>query len=185
MSRQTFTDAALPGPDTAATALASFTSEANLWNPAIETPIPALDLVAGKMYLLRCGGIMQSASAINWTFTPRFGQSSTPASNISLVASAVVPTTGTVPASSPWWAEFLLTCQKSGIVASGSTIIGTGFIILPNTATAFGLAVPMGGTSSAVADRTSAQGLVLSATCGTSSATNSIQALWRTLQALN
>jgi ACT domain len=74
----------LDAPPASATALATFTAEANLWVPNLWTPIPAQDMVPGRTYTLRCGGIMQSATAVARTLTPRFGGSATPATNLSL-----------------------------------------------------------------------------------------------------
>jgi hypothetical protein len=138
-------------------------------------------MVPGKTYTLRCGGICQSASAVNWTFTPRFGVSATPASNLSLGASAVVPAGGTIPASSAWYAEFHMVVRSLNIAASLATVTGNGFVVWPTTAILAGQVIPMGGTVVTTADWTTAQGLILSATCGTSAGTNSIQAQWMSL----
>lgn len=185
MARQGFMDMPLDAEPTDFTALATFTAEANLWTPNLWTPIPAFDMRAGKAYKLSCGGIMQSATGVNWTITPRFGQSATPGSNLSLGASAVVPAGGTVPAASAWYAELTMVVRSLGIAASGSAITASGFVIFPTTAVLSGQAIPIGGTVVSTADHTTAQGLILSATCGTSAGTNSIQARWAILQALN
>jgi hypothetical protein len=171
----------MDAPPSAPTALATFTAEAELWNPALWTPIPALEMVVGAEYTLRCGGICQSATGINWTFTPRFGQSATAATNLSLGASAVVPSGGIIPASSPWYAEFHMVVRALNQAASLATIVGNGFVVWPTTAILPGQVIPMGGTVVTTADHTTNQGLVLDATCGTSSGTNSIQALWMVL----
>jgi hypothetical protein len=171
----------LDAPPSSPTALASFTSEAELWNPALWTPIPAFDMVPGKVYTLKCGGICQSATGINWTFTPRFGQSATAATNLSLGASAVVPSGGVIPASTPWYAEFSMVVRSLNIAASLATVTGNGFVVWPTTAVLSGQVIPMGGTVVTTADHTVNQGLILDATCGTSSATNTIQAQWMSI----
>jgi hypothetical protein len=158
--------------------LNTFTAEANLWNPAIWSSIPGDELVEGAVYTCKFGGICQSATGINWTFTPRFGQSATPSSNISFGASAVVPSGGTIPASSPWFGEFDFQVTSLNVAASLAKINGSGFIVWPTTAILAGQAIPMGGTLITTADQTTAQGFALSVTCGTSSATNLIQAQW-------
>jgi len=171
----------LDAPPASATAQATFTAEAELWNPALWTPIPAFDMVPGKTYILRCGGICQSATTVNWTFTPRFGQSATATTNLNLGASAVVPAGGTIPASSPWYAEFVMVVRSLNIAASLATITGNGYVVWPTTAILSGQVIPMGGTVVTTADHTTNQGLVLDATCGTSAGTNSIQAQWMSL----
>jgi hypothetical protein len=185
MSRQYFQDVLRDGWDTAPASLNTFTAEANLWAPNLLTAIPAFDMRAGKMYRAQFGGICQSATAINWTFTPRFGQSATPSSNLLLGASAVVPSGGVIPASSPWWGEFVLTVRSTNIAASLATVVGTGHVVWPTTAVLSGQAIPFGGTVVTTADPTTAQGFAFSVTCGTSSATNLIQALWCAWQSLN
>ena len=185
MSRQYFQDVTHDAWESAPASLNTFTAEANLWNPAILTPIPAFDMRAGKIYRYQFGGICQSATGINWTFTPRFGQSATPASNLLLGASAVVPSGGTIPASSPWYAEFILNVRSIGIAASAATVVGNGFIAWPTTAILSGQVIPFGGTVVTTADATTAQGFAFSVTCGTSSGTNLIQALWCVAQPLN
>lgn len=168
----------LDAPPSSPTGLATFTAEAELWNPALWTPIPAYDMVPGKVYTLRCGGICQSATTVNWTFTPRFGQSATAATNLSLGASAVVPAGGTIPAASSWYAEFHMVVRSLNIAASLATITGSGFVVWPTTAILSSQTIVMGGTVVTNADHTTNQGLVLDATCGTSSGTNTIQAQW-------
>jgi hypothetical protein len=185
MARQGFMDLPIDVPPASFTALSAFTAEANLWTPNLWSFIPAFDPRAGKAYKISGGGICQSATGINWTFTPRYGQSATPSSNLLLGASAVVPSGGVIPASSPWYFEFTLAFRSLGVAASGSSVTGNGFVVWPTTAVLASQVISMGGTVAATADQTTAQGLILSATCGTSSATNSIQAQWIALQALN
>src|SRR6478735_250518 len=185
MARQGFMDAPLDAPPTNFTALATFTAEANLWTPALWTPVNAFDMRAGKMYKCSGGGIMQSATAVSWTFTPRFGVSATPSSNITFGASAAVPTTGTVPASSPWYFEFTWVVSSLGLAASGCTATGNGFVVVPSTAILNGIVIPMGGAVPTTLDHTTNQGFILSATCGASASTNSLQVNWVVLQPLN
>jgi hypothetical protein len=185
MARQGFADMPYDAPPASFTALNTFTAEANLFTPNLWTLIPAFDMRAGKIYMLRAGGICQSATAINWTFTPRIGTSATPASNATLGGSAVVPSGGIIPASSPWYAEFTMVVRSLGVAAAGATVTGNGFVVWPTTALLASQTISMGGTVATTVDHTINQGLVLSATCGTSSATNSIQCQWVQLQPQN
>lgn len=185
MARQGFADQPMDLPPTNFPSLNTFTAEANIWTPALWTPIPAFDMRAGKAYLIRAGGIFQSASAVNWTFTPRIGTSATPASNVSLGATPTLSIPATVPASSPWYMEFLVVVRSLGIAASGATLTGNGVINLPGTATSASSDLIMGGLVPTTVDHTVNQGFVLSATCGTSAGTNLIQCNWVQLQPQN
>lgn len=184
MSRQNFTAADVTDiPPASHTAVQNTVTRTNLWNPALWTPIPALDLKPGKAYLLRAGGQISTTGTPTIVITPTFGQSSTPSSNISLGATTTF-TLGTLT-NAPWWAEFVLGVRSLGVAASGASIVGSGFVVVGGAAGAVGQCVPMGGTSSASADHTTAQGLCLDATWGAASASNTITAQWTLLQSLN
>jgi hypothetical protein len=185
VARQGFADQPLDLPPTNFPSLNTFTAEANIWVPSLWTSIPAFDMRAGKAYLIRAGGIMQSAASVTWLFTPRIGVSATPASNISLGASQTLTTPGIVPASSPWYMEFLVVVRSLGIAASGATLTGNGVINVPGTATTSTNDLSMGGAVPTNVDHTVNQGFVLSATCGTSAGTNLIQCNWVQLQPQN
>jgi len=185
MSRQSFVAADVAQFSPAShTAYASSTTETNLWNPALWTPINAFDPVPGKAYLLRAGGIISTTATPTITFTPRWGQSATPASNVSLGASIAL-TTGTGLASVPWYAEFLFGFRQLGIAAAGSTGTGNGFVTLGGPAATASQTVAIGATVPTNLDHTTAQGLILSATWGTNSASNTITAQWALLVSLN
>lgn len=184
MSQQKFTAPDLAEfPPASHTPVANTVTRTNLWNPALWTPIAALDPKPGKVYLLRCGGIISTTGTPTIVFNPTFGQSATPASNLALGATTTF-TLGTL-SSAPWWAEFLLGIRSLGIAASGATATGNGYVVVGGAAGAVGQTVPMGGTVVTTADHTTAQGLVLDVTWGSASASNTITAQWTTLQSLN
>lgn len=184
MTRQSFTAADIADFSPAShTAIASTTTRTNLWAPALWTPIAAYDPKPGKVYILRCGGIISTTGTPTIVFNPTFGQSATPASNIALGATTTW-TLGTL-SSAPWYAEFVLGFRQLGIAASGATCTGNGFVVVGGAAGAVGQSVPMGGTVVTTADHTTAQGLTLDMTWGTSSASNTITAQWTCLQSLN
>lgn len=183
MSRQTFTGVDLREfPPTAHAAVANTITRTNLWVPALWTPIPAFDARPGKIYLLRCGGVISTTGTPTIIFTPTFGQSVTPGSNISLGASGTI-TTGAGLANAPWWAEFVLGFRQLGLAAGGSSCVGNGHVTIGSGGA--GITSPMGGTDVTTADDTIAQGLCLDVTWGTASASNTIQAKWSNVQTLN
>lgn len=186
MSRQTFTGVDGPdAPPSSFTAVASTTSETNLWTPALWTPIPAYDMKPGKVYHLRGGGTYTTTSTPTIIFTPRFGTSATPGSNTSLGASNTI-TLNTIGSAKNWHMDFYLVVRSLGLAASGATIVGNGAMYLDNgVSTAAGIVIPMGGTVVTTADHTTAQGLIVSATWGTSNASNSIQCTWTLLNSEN
>lgn len=184
MTRQVFVAADVAEmPPASHTAVTANGTRTNLWNPALWTPIPALDLKPGKGYHLRCGGILSTTTGSNTIiFNPTFGQSSTPASNAALGASTTVTLTASL-SNVPWWAEFVLSVRSLGIAAAGATITGNGFVTIGGAAAAAGIIIPIGGTVVTNADHTVAQGLGLDVTWG--AASNSITAQWSLLQSLN
>lgn len=181
MSRQAFAGGELvDGPPASHTAVANTVTRTNLWNPALWTPIPQFDLKPGKIYTLRCGGIIGTTGTPTIIFNPTFGQSATPGSNIALGVSNTV-TLGTLSSAS-WNAEFVLCVRQLGIAASGCTVTGNGFVIVNGAAAAVGQAIPFGGTLVTTADHTTAQGLALDVTWGAASASNTITAQWTHLR---
>jgi hypothetical protein len=166
------------GPPTSHTAVNTTNVETNLWVPAIWTPIPANSMLAGKLYQANAGGVLGTSSAApTATWTPRCGQSATPASNITLGA-----TTGTTMIASlaavPWSWQFTMNVRSLGLAASGATATGNGYIIIGGLTTAAGIVQSMGGTVATTIDNTAATGLILSNTWGTNAAANTVQAQW-------
>jgi hypothetical protein len=184
MGRQTFASSDVaefpPASNTAVTASATRT---NLWVPSIWTPISAFDLKPGRSWILRCGGVFTTTGTQGTIiFNPTFGQSSTPASNIALGASSTLTWTASLTGVS-WWAELVVGIRQIGIAAAGSTITGTGYVVLSGASTAVSQTVIMGGTVPTTADHTTAQGLALDVTL--SAASQSITCQWTSLQNLS
>lgn len=165
--------------------VASTNVETNIWTPAIWTPIPANTMYAGKAFKVSFGGIFStSSSAPTSTWTPRCGQSSTPASNVTLGA-----TTGTTMIASlsnvPFYGEFTLVIRALGLAASGATGTGNGFICIGGITTAAGIVQSMGAAVPTTLDNTAASGLIVSQTWGTSQAANTLTCQWTFLRSLN
>ena len=160
------------------TAVGTTTSETNLWVPAIWTPIPANDMVAGTIYKLAYGGIFStSSSAPTSTWTPRCGQSATPATNITLGATTASTMIASL-ASVPFYGEFFVVIRALGLAASGATGTGNGTVSIGGITTAVGVTQVMGGSVATTIDNTAATGLIISQTWSASSASNTLTCQW-------
>jgi hypothetical protein len=150
MSRQYFMDT-LAEPPIANLSAVVATTETQLWLPAQYTPIPANDMRPGKMYKVSAGGIISTSTSGTLIITPRFGASSTVATNITMGASI----TQTVPVSVSnvaWFLEFIAVCRTIGAPGSATaTVMGTGSFSANATGSAgTGFSMSFGGTSATV-----------------------------------
>lgn len=166
------------GPPSSFTAVNTTNVETNLWVPAIWTPISALTLVAGGVYQANAGGVLGTSSAApTATWTPRCGQSATPASNVTLGA-----TTGSTMIASlaavPWTWQFTMVVRSIGLAASGAATTGNGYVVIGGLTTAVGVVQSMGGTVTSTVDNTAATGLILSITWGANAAANTATCQW-------
>lgn len=185
MSRQSFTAADIAEfPSAAAGTVANTTTRTNLWTPAVLTPVAAFDPKPGKAYKLMCGGNISTTATPTIIFTPTWGQSVTPGSNISLGASITL----TLPtlASASWYAEMTIGFRSIGIASAGATAIGHGFVVIGGPAATASQVLALGSSAAVTTiDHTTAQGVVLDVTWGTAAAGNSIVTSWCLLQSLN
>jgi hypothetical protein len=166
------------GPPSSFTAVSASATEGNLWTPAIWTPIPANSMMAGKIYKVSYGGIFTTtATQGTLTFTPRLGQSSTPASNVTLGASNAVAWAASLT-NAAFYGELTAVCRSLGLAASGATFVGNGIAFTQGAAAATATAFVYGGSVPATVDNTAASGMIVSATI--SVASQSIQAQWVT-----
>jgi hypothetical protein len=173
------------GPPASFTSINTTNVETNLWTPAIWTPIPANTMYAGKLYKVSYGGIFSTSSvAPTSTWTPRAGQSSTPASNVTLGASTATTMIASL-ASVPFYGEFTLVIRALGLAASGATGTGNGFVVIGGITTAAGIVQSMGAAVPTTIDNTTASGLIVSQTWGTNAAANTLTCQWTLLRSLN
>ena len=170
-------------PPVSFTAIASTVTETNLWVAADWTPIAADEVKAGKVYKVSFGGIISNTGTPTVIFTPRYGQSATPASNVTLGASPTV-TTVTGLANHSFYGEFTLGFRQIAVAASGATGTGNGFVTFGN-ASANSTTAIMGGTVATTLDNIADQGLIVSLTWGTSSASNTCTCQWVVLRSYN
>lgn len=149
---------------TAASTLATFTSEAQLTGLSI----PANDPVAGAVYYMRMAGLFGCTGTPTFAFGLRYGG----AGGTSIAAIAAITQGGTLTAA-PWEAECVLQFW--------STVLATGFIRLGlGTSAATGALSPFAGSAVAAGVTvvsTSAKVMSFTVTCGTSNALNTISAL--------
>ena len=160
---------------TSFTAVASTTTETNLWVPAIWTPIPANDAVPGANYKVAAGGVFGTKANPVGTFTlrPRWGQSGTASSNTLLGASGAFTFAVSLSALA-WYAEFTFAIRTVGATGTGT---GNGCGLFRNGTSATATCLNIGGTVATI-DTTVAQGLVLTAQWATSNASNTITCQW-------
>ncbi len=165
---------------TSFTAVGNTNVETNLWVPSIWTPIPANDMVAGKVYKIEYGGIFSTSSAAPTSlWTPRCGQSATPASNVTLGATTASTMIASL-ASVPFFGQFTLVIRSLGLAASGATGTGNGFVVIGGITTALGVVQSMGAAVPTTLDNTAATGIVISQTWGTQAAANTLTCQWAT-----
>lgn len=160
-----------------AAAVNTTVAETNLWVPANWTPIQAFDMAPGKSYCVRYGGIIQTTATPTYIFTPRVGQSATPASNVTLGAGPTV-TAGTIPASSPFYGEMTFSVRAVDVAYTAITGTGNGYNVVAAAAATAHQVSAMGGAVPTNISNTAASGLIVSITWGTSSASNTITIQW-------
>jgi hypothetical protein len=155
------------------------TSETALFSAAQYAPIPANDARAGKVYLLRAGGIMSTAGSGTLTITPRIGTTTGGTTLGASPAQTVVINLTNVA----WVMDFTLAVRTIGAPGANSTCIGTGNFQANGAAATAGsnLSVAFGGTSATV-DFSVAQGMFIGWTL---SVAGTVTPQWITWQSLN
>lgn len=146
------------------------------------------DARSGKMYLLRAGGVLgTSSSAPTIIWTPRWGNSATMSTNISLGASTTITMTASL-AAVPWYAEFVFGLRTGGIGATAGSGTGTGFVSWGGAAAAASVVAAIGGSVATIdvtGSGTAGCGLQLTVTWGTSAAANTFTTNYCYVQSLN
>lgn len=167
----------------ASSAAVTAAAETNLWTAAVLTPIPAGDAAPGSVYHVCFGGIYSNRTTSSPTslWTARWGQSSTPASNVTLGASAGVYS-GAALTNNPLYGEFTFAVQATGVTGAG---VGAGVVIRGTGASGVGtIRQTLGGTVATI-DTTIAGGLIVSHTWSAANASNTLTVQWVVLRALN
>lgn len=151
--------------------------------------VPANDARAGKVYKLEMGGVYGNTATPTIIITPRWGTSTTPATNISLGASGTFTTiTGTTAL--PYYIYFTFAIRTSPPGATLGTGYGTGVASLgiPVTSSQFVSQLYIGGTAATI-DTTgqgaAPPGITMNATWSASSASNTSTCQWWSLRSMN
>jgi hypothetical protein len=166
-------------------AIASTTTETNLWNPAIHAPLPVGSIRGGKAWQLNFGGVHGTTATPAISFRARCGtDNSAPPTGTDLGVGPTM-TLGNFTAQ-PFVGVGTFGCRSIGVAASGATITGNGFVICAGAAAATTVATCVfGGAIPTTIDDTVAQGLSVSMIWGTSNASNTLTPQWVTHQSMN
>jgi len=133
------------------------------------------DARAGKMYVMKFGGIHSTTGTPTLILTPRWGTSTTVATNVSLGVSQTL-TTGSGVSAQPFFGEFVFTIHTNPAGATQATGKGHGFAVF-GTSTTAAAPVTMGKTAATVdttGQGTAGCGMTMNVTWGTASASNAI-----------
>lgn len=153
--------ATLDPPVASGSALVSTSAEA-LWLATQYTPIFANDPKAGKIYVVKAGGILSTGASGTLILIPQYGAIG--GTTLGTSQTVTVPINMTAV---PWWLEFTLVFRTIGAAGANSTCIGTGTFSTAGftSAPAAGVSCsfPIGGTSATV-DCTINSGLTISKT---------------------
>lgn len=143
--------------------------------------IPINDPRAGKVYEVTFGGIYSTTGTPTITWTPRWGSSTTVATNVTFGAGPAL-TTASGASNLPWLGRCVVVIRTAGLGATGGTAMADGFVVMG------ALAVSMGGTQATI-DTTgqgaAGVGITINATWGTSSASNTYTPQIYFLRSLN
>jgi hypothetical protein len=175
----------------------TFTTEVNLIGDTISSAppqaminqfcaIPANDAVPGRMYHLTFAGVYGTTGTPTIIFTPRWGNSATIGTNISLGASQTWTTASGVSAA-PFYGEFVFTIRTAPPGATLATGKGHGFVALGGLTTNAAV-LTMGGTAATIdssGQGAAGCGLQIGVTWGTSSASNTITCQNYLIRSLN
>jgi hypothetical protein len=151
--------------------------------------IPANDARAGKVYQLEMGGKYGNTGTPTMIFTPRWGSSTTPATNVTLGANAAwTSITGTTAL--PYYIVFTFAIRTAPPGATLGTGKGTGCVSLgiPLTSSQVVADIMIGGTAATIdttGQGTAGCGLTMNLTWSASSASNTSTCEWWVLRSLN
>lgn len=151
--------------------------------------IPANDARSGKVYRIEMGGTYGNTGTPTMVFTPRWGSSTTPGTNISLGPNAAwTSITGTTAL--PYYICFTVTIRANPPGATAGTAYGTGTAELgiPVTSSQVAATIMLGNTAATI-DTTgqgaAGCGVTMNLTWSASSASNTSTCQWWVLRSLN
>lgn len=156
-------------------AIASTTTETNLWDPGLHCTLPVGSIKGGKAWRIQFGGVMGTTATPTITTTTRIGtNNSAPPTGTTLGASATV-TLGTI-STQPFMGFGDYGCRVNGVAASTATVTGNAVLLCPAAAAATVTPhVLCGGSVAATTiDETVLQGIGFSIIWSASSASNTL-----------
>ena len=155
-------------------AINTTTTETNLWDPGIHAPLPVGEIRAGRSWRCVFGGVAGTTSTPTIAFTSRIGTNNSAPPTGTTLGIGPTMTCGTFTAQ-PWYGEGNWGCRIKGVAASGGTMTGVGFVVMPGAAAATTTPICVfGGGIAATIDDTIAQAIGVSVTWGSNSASNTI-----------
>ncbi|MGH7723289.1 MAG: hypothetical protein ACRENL_10765 [Candidatus Dormibacteria bacterium] len=175
------------------TALATFTAEASLLAgmSGAQPQIPAFfffnEASLGKALKLRASGTVSSTGTPTFTFFVRMGTTIASVGGTSIGQSAAI-TTGSGISNQYWEIEVDLILRAFGQGSGNATLQAAGSIFSPGFASPFTYAMTPSASATAwtaTFDTTATQYLNLSASCGTSNASNTVTLKQLTILGLN
>ena len=114
------------------------TTAVDMWSGPQYTPIFANDPKAGKIYMVKAGGIISTGASGTLTISPFYGGSGGVALGASGAQTVVVSLTNL-----PWYLEFIVVFRTIGAAGANSTVTCAGSF-------SFGGAVATAGSSNAI-----------------------------------
>jgi hypothetical protein len=195
MARQGFTSLDTNDVNTAAFAAINTTiSESNIVGSTQALinqfcSIAANDAKAGKIYKVTFGGTYGNTGTPTIIWTPRWGISTTPGTNVSLGASPTI-TTITGVSALPFYGEFRFDVRTAPPGATQGTGRGQGYVVMgiPVTNSQYAQISYMGNTAATIdttGQGTAGCGITINITWGTSSASNTLTCESYILSSLN
>ncbi len=151
--------------------------------------IPANDARAGKVYRLSMGGTYGNTGTPTMIFTPRWGTSTTPSTNVSLGAnSAWTSITGTSGLAYLIDFDFAIRTAPPGATQGTGKGFGKVFLGIPTTSSQVAATILIGGTAATIdttGQGTAGCGLTMNLTWSASSSSNTSTCEFFFLRSLN
>lgn len=162
--------------------IASTTVETNLYDPNFWARIPAHSMVGGRFYEINFGGVCGTTGTPTIVWRARFGtNNSAPPTGTDLGIGPTMTLGGF--SAQPFTGQGFFGVRVAGVAASGLTMTGNGFVIMPGAAAA--TTVPtcvFGGAVPATLDESIDQGISVSMAWSASSASNTLTPQWMTFR---
>lgn len=171
-------------PNFSGIAAVTATTETNLWDPSIWSPIPMNDASPGCGYVLSFGGIYSNRTTTTpaSTWAARWGQNnSAPPTGTLLGTASNAVYMGAATTNKPFFGEVTVSIRAVG--ATG-TAAANGFVTIVSDTVTARVTSPFGGAVTTI-DTTANAGIGISHIWSAANASNTLTAQWAVLQAYN